>query len=201
MSPSPLRERILDAAETEFFHNGIAVTGVDQVASSAGVAIATLYKQFGSKDNVLREVLSRRLATWTQHWESAIGAATSPEDRLLAIFDAVETFRASAGHTQWCCFLATASERPRPSSPDRVYDLIEEDTHRVVARLEQLAQEAGYTDPEMAAAQVLLLYNGILSSLLRGRPHEPVPMARQLAATVLEGATSGPASLQPLETL
>jgi AcrR family transcriptional regulator len=189
---SPLRDQILDAAEAEFFSNGIAVTGVDQVARSAGVSIATLYKQFASKDNVLREVLSRRLLTWTQHWESAIASATSPEDRLLAIFDAVETFRASAGHTQWCCFLATASERPARigERPDPVHDLIEEDTRRIVRRLEQLALEAGVAAPEQTAAQLLLLYNGILSSLLRGLPQDPVATARHLAASVMASAQS-----------
>jgi len=187
MVAAPARERILDAAETEFFQNGIAVTGVDLVASSAGVAIATLYKQFGSKDNLLREVLARRLTTWTQHWDAAIEVAASPRDRLLAIFDAVETFRASAGRTQWCCFLATASERPRPrAGADPVHELVEEDTRLVVRRLERLAQDAGCPDAHDTAAQVLLLYNGVLSSLLRGRPVDPVATARALATALLD---------------
>jgi AcrR family transcriptional regulator len=189
MAAAPVRERILDAAEAEFFQHGIAVTGVDRVAGSAGVAIATLYKQFGSKDNLLREVLSRRLTTWTQHWEAAIEAASAPEDRVLAIFDAVETFRASAGRTQWCCFLATASERPRSSEdPDPVHELVEEDTRLVVRRLERLAKEAGVPDAHHTAAQVLLLYNGVLSSLLRGLPADPVGTARTLAAGAVREA-------------
>lgn len=39
-------------------------------------------------------------------------AAEDPREKVLAIFDAVPAFRASAGPTQWCSFLATASERP-----------------------------------------------------------------------------------------
>jgi AcrR family transcriptional regulator len=184
---TPVRERLLDAAEERFFQDGIAVTGVDQVAGSAGVANATLYKHFGSKDNLLRAVLSRRLTSWTQHWDAAIEAATSHEDRLLAIFDAVDAFRADAGPTQWCCFLATASERPRPpgGGNDTVLELVEEDTRRVVLRLEQLARDAGCDDPARTAAVLLLLYNGVLSSLLRGLPHEPAGAARRAAALLM----------------
>src|SRR4051812_445350 len=115
MTTTRTTDRILDSAEALFFTDGIAVTGVDRVADSAGVAIATLYKHVGSKDGLLQAVLIRRLRSWEEHWDTAIAAAHSPTGRLLAMFDAVASFRASAAPTQWCCFLATASERPRPS--------------------------------------------------------------------------------------
>ena len=56
---------VLDAAEDLFFTSGITGTGVDKVANQANVAIATLYKYSGSKDNLLREVLARRLSMWS----------------------------------------------------------------------------------------------------------------------------------------
>ena len=145
--PQQTRERILDAAEGLFFSDGIAVSGVDAVAAKAGVSVVTLYKHFGAKDNLLSEVLSRRLTSWTAHWDAAVEAADSPEGRLLAVFDAVDTFRASAGSTQWCCFLATASERPAPSdgAEDPVLDLVARDTGLVIARLSELARDAGMT--------------------------------------------------------
>ena len=148
----------------------------------------TLYKHFGSKDNLLREVLSRRLRAWTEHWDAAIAAAASPQERLLAVFDAIESFRASAGPTQWCCFLATASERPAPEHGQRdpVFELIQQDTQMVTKRLAELACEAGYPDPTTVASALLLLYNGVLSSLLRGAPTDPVTHARTTAASIID---------------
>lgn len=183
------RSRILDAAELLFFRDGISVTGVDKVAATAGVAIVTLYKHFGSKDNLLREVLDRRLRTWTGCWDAAITAADSPQGRLLAIFDATASFRASAGRTQWCSLLATASERPAPAAgvSDPVFDVIRADTRLVTERLTELADEAGYLDPGSVAAAVLLLHNGVLSSFLRGQPADPVAVAREAARAMLEG--------------
>ena len=190
-NPQNTRNRILDAGEHLFFNEGIAATGVDRVAAEADVAIVTLYKHFGSKDNLLREVLFRRLAAWTHHWDHAINAVESPQERLLAIFDAIEAFRASAGPTQWCCFLATASERPAPEAgtSDPVFDLIDQDTREVRTRLADLAREARCADPDAMASMLLLLYNGVLSSLLRGAPSEPITHARRTAQVLLDSGT------------
>jgi AcrR family transcriptional regulator len=194
-APLNTRERILDAAEMLFFQEGIGVTGVDRVAASAGVAIVTLYKHFGSKDNLLREVLVRRLEAWTQSWDEAIAAAGTGEERLLAVFDAIETFRASANPTQWCSFLATASERPAPEDgqDDPVFGLIQQDTQMVTERLARLAQESGLPDPEATASALLLLYNGVLSSLLRGTPANPAALARESARAIIAVRQAAPA--------
>ena len=188
--PQQTRERILDAAERLFFTTGITASGVDSVAAAAGVSVVTLYKHFGAKDNLLREVLSRRLDSWTAHWDAAIARADAARERLLAVFSAVETFRAAAGPAQWCCFLATASERPAPApgTSDPVFDLLAADTRLVTGRLVELALDGGYRDPEDVAAALLLLYNGVLSSLLRGQPAEPVRHARAAARAVLAAA-------------
>ncbi len=191
--PQHTRDRILDAAENLFFHEGITTTGVDRVAARAGVAIVTLYKHFGSKDNLLREVLTRRLHAWTRHWDDAVAAAPCPQERLVAIFDAVETFRASSGPTQWCCFLATASERPTPGDgiSDPVFELIHQDTQLVTERLAELAREARCQDPATVAATLLLLYNGVLASLLRGAPSDPITRARVTARLLIGSCTDG----------
>jgi AcrR family transcriptional regulator len=195
MATTQTTDRILDSAEQLFFTDGIAVTGVDRVADSAGVAIATLYKHVGSKDGLLEAVLVRRLRTWVEHWDAAIAAATSPTGRLLAVFDAVSSFRASAGETQWCCFLATASERPRPSDThsDAVWDLIEQETRLVTERLHQLAVDADLDDPSTVASRLVLIYNGALSSLLRSTPAEPLTHARRLAEILIESSRRTPA--------
>lgn len=184
MPRTETRDRILDTAERLFFVDGIGVTGVDRVAAEAGVAIATLYQHVGSKDRLLAAVLDRRLAAWTAQWEASIAAARSPRDRVLALFDALVEFRRSSGTTQWCCFLATASERPRGDG-DPVLGLVEADTTALVTRLRELVDEAGTPDPEGTVARLLLVYNGALASLLRGAPADPLTDARVIADAIL----------------
>lgn len=181
MGRDQTRERILDTAERLFFGDGIAVTGVDRVAGEAGVAIATLYQHVGSKDGLLAAVLERRLAAWTAQWEATIEAAGSPRGRLLALFDALADFRRSSGTTQWCCFLATASERPSGRAGDPVQALVEADTTALTSRLAGLAREAGLADPDAVADRLVVVYDGALAGLLRGAPADPIGVARAIA--------------------
>ncbi len=185
MGRSETRARILDTAEGLFFKDGIAVTSVDRVAAEAGVAIATLYQHVGSKDGLLAAVLERRLAAWTAQWEASIEAAGSPRARLLALFDALAEFRRSSGTTQWCSFLATASERPAGGTDDVVRSLVEADTTVLTSRLRELADAAGVTDPAGVVDRLLVVYNGALASLLRGSPADPVAQARAVAELVV----------------
>ena len=188
MARTETRERILDTAERLFFVDGIGVTGVDRVAAEAGVAIATLYQHVGSKDRLLAAVLERRLAAWAVQWEASISAAGSPRARVLALFDALVEFRRSSGTTQWCWFLATASERPRDGTDDPVLRLVEADTTALVVRLRELVDDAGIADPVGTVARLLVVYNGALASLLRGAPADPLTEARAIADLVVPAA-------------
>jgi AcrR family transcriptional regulator len=184
MARSETRERILDAAERLFFGDGIGVTSVDRVAAEAGVAIATLYQHVGSKDGLLAAVLERRLAAWTAQWEASIEAAGSPRARLLALFDALVEFRRSSGTTQWCSFLATASERPAIAvADDPVVRLVEADTRVLTDRLGELARDAGMDDA--VVDRLVVVYNGALASLLRGSPADPLGQARAIAEALV----------------
>src|SRR2546421_6605166 len=83
------RERILDGRYELFSRRGIRDVGVDEVIETAGVAKATLYRHFPSKDELVLAFLERREQLWTREFVEA-GAerrGATPEDRLLAIFD------------------------------------------------------------------------------------------------------------------
>ena len=86
------RERILDAAYDLFSRRGIRDVGVDEVIERAGVAKATLYRHFGSKDDLALAFLQRREERWTIGWVQveAERRGTTPEEQLLAIFDAFD---------------------------------------------------------------------------------------------------------------
>src|SRR5579871_4336130 len=57
---SSARERLLLAADRLFYEEGIHSVGIDRVIEEAGVAKASLYKNFGSKDELVRAYLDRR---------------------------------------------------------------------------------------------------------------------------------------------
>lgn len=184
-----VRERLLDAAETLFYRDGIARTGVDAVLAQARVSTATLYAHFGSKDALVAAYLQRRLDRWRRIWDDAVASATTPQDRLLAVFDGLARFRADQPRTRGCAFLATAVELPGPGHP--ALDVVAADTAHLRERLRASAADLPVGDPDALAEQVLLAYDGTLSAFLRGGSEDPIARGRALAATAVAHAEDG----------
>jgi AcrR family transcriptional regulator len=88
-SDSSARERVLATAYDLFAHRGIRDVGVDEIVERSGVARATLYRHFTSKDDLVLAFLKRREERWTfgSVEAEARRRGKTPEQQLLAIFD------------------------------------------------------------------------------------------------------------------
>jgi AcrR family transcriptional regulator len=86
---SDARRRILEAAYELFSRRGIRGVGVDELVERAGVAKATFYHHFPSKDDLALSFLEQREQLWTKEWVEAEARrrADDPAEQLLAIFD------------------------------------------------------------------------------------------------------------------
>ncbi|MGV8884616.1 MAG: TetR/AcrR family transcriptional regulator [Microbacteriaceae bacterium] len=87
--PPSTRERILTASYCLFAGRGIRDVSIDEIIAVSGVAKATLYRHFPSKDDLVLAFLDRREQQWT-FGTVAAGArelSDEPEGQLLAIFD------------------------------------------------------------------------------------------------------------------
>jgi AcrR family transcriptional regulator len=83
------RDRILETAYELFARHGIQAVGVDEIIRQAGVAKATFYNHFPSKDDLVLEFLNLREERWTKTWidGETRHRADTPEEQLLTIFD------------------------------------------------------------------------------------------------------------------
>lgn len=89
-TPEPTaRERIIRSAYELFSHRAIRDVGVDELIQKAGVATATFYRHFPSKDEVVIAFLERREQVFTLGTVEAQARArgATPREQLLAIFD------------------------------------------------------------------------------------------------------------------
>ena len=75
------QERIIEAASAEFAAHGIAGARVDEIAARAGVNKRMLYYYFGSKEQLFREILKRKLA---ERVASAAGTLTLSRGERVA---------------------------------------------------------------------------------------------------------------------
>ena len=174
--------KLLDAADELFFSRGIAATPVDAVVERAGVSAATLYRGYPSKEALLAAVLERRHREWVETWDRAIAEQDSDEGRLLAVFDALDSFRTRPLGSRWCAFLGSAAEYVDP--PPEVGRAVRRDTETLRARLTQLAAEVDPRRSSELAEQLLLVVTGDLAMRLRS-PGQSTGVARSIAATLV----------------
>lgn len=174
--------RLLDAAEELFFRDGIAATPVDAVLARAGVSAATLYRGYGSKEALLAAALERRQSAWMEVWNGAVEEQTSPERRLLAVFDALDRFRTRTVGARWCAFLGAAAECA--DAPAEVADAVRADTEALRQRLRELAEPLVGDRSMQLADELLLIVTGHLAMRLRDPAHDSAT-ARRIAGALL----------------
>jgi AcrR family transcriptional regulator len=178
------RERLLAAADELFYEEGIHTVGIDRIIERAGVAKASLYNTFGSKDELVRAYLTGRYAARQERVTGFIARYDTPRDRLLGVFDALGTFTAEPGF-RGCAFM-NASAESLPGGP--VEEVSDESRAWTRALFTDLAQAAGVADATGLAAQLVLLYDGATVGARMDRTAATAVAARAMAETLLDAA-------------
>lgn len=179
------RERLLAAADELFYREGINNVGIDRVIEHAGVAKASLYSNFGSKDELVRAYLQGKHATRQQRVLDRIARHRSPRERLLSVFDGLTEASTQPGY-RGCAFVRASSELPGEGPAKEVSD---EARAWMRELFTTLAREAGARNAPALAQQLQLLYDGaITGAAMDGNP-AAATTARAIAATLLDAAT------------
>jgi AcrR family transcriptional regulator len=183
------RERLLEAANDLFYAEGVHTVGIDRVIEHAGVAKASLYSAFGSKEELVRAYLERRAQTRQQRILERIATREGPRDRVLAVFDLLREI-ASEPRFRGCAFVNASAEGPRTEGRARKVCL---DARSWTRRLfVDLARECGAHDPERLGRSLALLYDGALvGASMEGDP-AVVGEARAVAEVLLDAQAPGP---------
>jgi AcrR family transcriptional regulator len=179
---APARERILSAAYELFSRRGIRAVGTDEVIERAGVAKATLYRHFATKNDLVLAVLERREQLWTHgliEAQSQLRGST-PEEQLLAIFDVLHDWFQSRDGYEGCSFINVLLELGADHPAGRA-SIGHIDNVRDIVR--QRAVAAGLHDVEDFAWSWHILMKGAIILAAVGDPdaaHRAQKMARAL---------------------
>jgi AcrR family transcriptional regulator len=160
------RERILNASYELFSQRGIRGVGINEVIERAGVATATLYRHFASKDELVLAFLEMREQRWTHGLIEAEAQrrGSDPEERLLAIFDVFdEWFRRD--DFEACSFVNVLLEM---GSRHPAGDASVEYLDHIRSMLQRFAEEAGLRDSESFARSCHILMKGSIVSAAEG---------------------------------
>jgi AcrR family transcriptional regulator len=153
----PPRERIIDTARDLFRKHGLRGVGVDAIAEAAGTNKMTLYRHFGSKDELIAACLTEAGREAAKEWDD--WEAEYANDPLKLV------------HEWIGCALSCAIEDPRGCDIANAAVEITESEHparKVIAqvktehrdRLARICQAAGFADAELLADALTLLVEG-----------------------------------------
>ena len=115
------RERLLDAANELFYAEGIQTVGIDRIIERAGVAKASLYNLFGSKEELVAAYLASRHDSTTRRLTEAIEGFDDPRRKILAVFDA-QAQQYEQPDFNGCAFMAASTEAPTGGLVERAAD-------------------------------------------------------------------------------
>lgn len=178
------RERLLDAANELFYAEGVQTVGIDRIIEHAGVAKASLYSTYGSKEALVRAYLESRHAATLARLRQAVQARQDPKARLLAVFDAQARIFADPDF-RGCAFVTASAEAPHGGLIEQAADGYRAEIRNLFG---ELAKEAGAPDPDLLAWQLQLIYDGGGLSVRMDRSPSVASVARAAAEALIDTA-------------
>jgi AcrR family transcriptional regulator len=181
------RERLLEAANELFYLEGVQSVGIDRVIEHAGVAKASLYNSFGSKEELVHAYLEGRHETIAARITAAVDAQSTPRAKLLAVFDSQA--KAQRRPDFRGCAFAAASAEAKPGG------LVEQATSSyrgwLLGLFRDLATEAGARNPEVLGRQLHLLYDGAASAGKLDHDSSAIATAHAAAEVLIDASLDG----------
>jgi len=187
--------QILDAAEDLFYLEGARNVGIDAVIKRARVNKMSLYRQFESKENLLRQYLLRRDKKFWAYFDASLAKHPGePRAQLRQLFVDLAA-RTSALTYRGCPFVNIAVEFPDRSHVAR--QMVADNKARLLERLKELAKAAGADRVSFLAKALALLIEGAYAA---SQTYDPggslMPALPRAAEVLIDAATRLDVSLE-----
>jgi AcrR family transcriptional regulator len=156
LDPQRTRAAILRSATDLLYERGLDGIGVTELCARLSISKETLYRHFGSRDRLVEAVLearSDRVVAWLR--EAVRTAGDSPEDQLVAVFDALERWYIQPSF-RGCGIVNAAVQRHDGAARS----IVARHLDRHLDLLAGIAEHAGVADPETVGRQLLMLLEG-----------------------------------------
>ena len=157
---SEARERLLATASDLFYSEGTKAVGVDRIVSASNVTLATFYRHFPSKQDLVVSYLRAIHDALVERAEETVAGKKGRE--LIAAIGAEVV--AEVGHEKFrgCAFINAASEFEDPENPVR--QVVAEHRRWYIERVRRAFADAGHNRPGNAARHFMMLRDGAVTA-------------------------------------
>jgi AcrR family transcriptional regulator len=183
------RERLLAAANELFYAEGVQTVGIDRIIERAGVAKASLYNLYGSKEELVAAYLASRHDLTSGLIAKTIEREDDPQEKILAVFDAqAKQYQQPDFHG--CAFIAASAEAPPGGLVEQAADEFRTWMRNMFT---ELAAQANAHDPVSLGRQLHTLYDGAgLAGRMDHHDPEVAPATRDAVRALLAAAIPEP---------
>jgi AcrR family transcriptional regulator len=182
-SRTEVRDKILATAADLFYKQGIRAVGVDLVVEKAGVAKTSLYRHFGTKDDLVVAFLQRMDHDFWKTWDTV--TAQHADDARAELHAQLDWIGERAGQPDYrgCPQLNIAAEFPEVDHPAR--KLATAHKRELRRRLKVIAERLHCAAPDALAGQLAVLINGAFVSTPLYEPGEATMLLQRAADALI----------------
>ncbi|WP_299844901.1 TetR/AcrR family transcriptional regulator [uncultured Roseovarius sp.] len=154
------RDELVEKALAIFYQNGFHATGMDRLVADTGISKTSMYKHFRTKEDLILAALTLRDKLFRDWLVQRIEeAAATPRERILALFDVLGEWFASADF-RGCMFIKASAEFQNHNHPVRQQSA--EHKQLIQKYIQKLAEQAGLPQPVNLARQIIILKEGAI---------------------------------------
>lgn len=161
---SKIKQHIIETASILFYKNGYNSTGINEIIAEAGIAKATLYNHFKSKEDICLAYLRHKDANYLKDLSAYCGVMPKGKQQILAIFDFLELFFKKEEFAGcWC--VKTLAEVPKENI--RIVNEIQTQKNNFISFISDLISSNlniySESDLKIMSRQIYLLYESAVT--------------------------------------
>jgi len=187
MQRSELHEHIITSAGNLFYSQGYNSTGINEIISKCGIAKATLYSHFKSKEDICKAYLKQRHNTFIARLKNYVEQRNTGRPKLLAIFDLLRDMYLDEDF-QGCWGIKTLGEL----SPDQttILAVIQQQKKELLLYLGEIVGDnisnLSKAETEKISGGIYMLYESAVTESHLFKNDWPIFMARSIAPSLFK---------------
>ena len=186
MKQSKIRQHIVETASHLFYENGYNSTGINEIIARAGIAKATLYNHFTSKEDICLAYLDYKNSTFLELIDEFCRSKEVGIAQMLGIFEFLEQFYQQDDFNGcWC--IKTVAEIPQDNIKIRTE--IQRQKALFLETIKNLLDSNSVLieskDVEKLAKRIYLLYEGAVAESHLHQAAWPIEEAKDMCQAIL----------------
>ena len=187
MKSQAVKDKILDVSSRLFYEQGYNTTGINQIIAEAGIAKASLYHHFPSKNDLLFTYLEEKDKSWFEQLDAFLARYSDARSKLPALFD-FRIKRQLDQHFGGCAFVRASVEIP--ASEQKALAFVrghKEHFKRDIKSLVKQLQGEHLLSPDQLSDTLYLLMEGAIVDAQIMKRKTSLAKAKKIALQLING--------------